>query len=92
MAKSNPTRPNPPEDEARIGDATTALPKRIGPPFKNPRSRAALDNIGVDDQADLLDPELDDQAGDRDDRGRSFADDVRSDAPGKGIRESGDTR
>ena len=92
MAKANPTRPDPPEDEARIGEATAAIPQHLGPPLRDPRSRAALDNIGVDDQADLLDPELDDQPGDRDASGRSFADDVRSDAPNRGIRESGDTR
>lgn len=91
MAKANPTRPDPPESEARLGDPTVPVPARGGPPLKDPRSRAAIDNLGVDQQADLLDEELDDQAGDRDDRGRSFADDVRSDAQGTGVRESGDT-
>lgn len=93
MAKSNPTRPNSPGDEARIGDASTpAVSEHGGPPLKDPRSRASLDNIGDDDQANLLDPELDEQPGDRDAAGHSFADDVRSDmGVGAGIRESGDT-
>lgn len=90
MSKANPTRPNAPEDEARTGDATADLPETEGPPLKDPRSRSAIDNIGVEDQGDLLDVELDDQPGDRDAAGQSFADDVRSDAPGAGIRESGD--
>lgn len=51
----------------------------LRPPSLDPRSQAAVDNIGVDDQADLLDPELDDQPGDRNDDGTSFLDDVRSD-------------
>lgn len=89
MSKANPTRPNSPEDEARIGDATANLPETAGPRLKDPRSQSALDNIGVDDQADLLDAELDDQPGDRDDRARSFADDVRSDSP-SGVQEKGD--
>ena len=88
MAKANPTRPDPPEDEARIGDATAPLPDTRGPRLKDPRSRSAMDNVGVDDQADLLDAELDDEPGDRDDAGRSFADDVRSDGPG--VNEQGD--
>ena len=49
------------------------------PPRLDPRSQAAIDNIGVDDQGDLLDPELDDQPGDRHADGTSFLDDVRSD-------------
>ena len=49
------------------------------PPSLDPRSQAAIDNIGVDDQADLLDPALDDQPGDRNDDGTSILDDVRSD-------------
>lgn len=89
MSKANPTRPDPPEDEARIGDATKSLPETKGPRLKDPHSQSAMDNIGNDDQGDLLDPELDDQAGDRDDAGRSSADDVRSDGPG--VREQGDT-
>ena len=76
MAKANPTRPDPPESEARLHD-TAAVPDT--PPRQDPRSVAALDNLGVDDQADLLDMELDDQPGDDGDH-RSFADDVRSDS------------
>ena len=49
------------------------------PPALDPRSQSAIDNLGVDDQADLLDVGLDAQPGDRDASGRSFADDVRSD-------------
>ena len=77
MAKANPTRPNPPESEARLHDPAALAD--TSPPLKNPRSIAAIDNIGVDDQADLLDVELDDQPGD-DGSHRSFADDVRSDS------------
>ena len=51
----------------------------LRPPSLDPRSQSAIDNLGVDDQADLLDVELDAQPGDRDASGRSFADDVRSD-------------
>ena len=77
MAKANPTRPDPPESEARLHDPA-ALPD-TSPPLRDPRSVAAIDNIGVDDQADLLDMELDDQPAD-DGSHRSFADDVRSDS------------
>jgi hypothetical protein len=49
------------------------------PPSLDPRSQSAVDNLGVDDQADLLDPALDDQPGDRNADGTSFLDDVRSD-------------
>lgn len=93
MAKSNPTRPDAPDDEAGTGDdAQQPIAERGGPPLKDPRAIAAMDNIGVDEQGDLLDPELDEQPGDRDADGRSFADDVRSDTDaGAGIRESGDT-
>jgi len=49
------------------------------PPSLDPRSQSAIDNLGVDDQADLLDVAVDAQPGDRDGSGRSFADDVRSD-------------
>ncbi|HSM11434.1 MAG TPA: hypothetical protein VK827_07690 [Lysobacter sp.] len=59
---------------------TDYVPESLGPPLKDPRSRAAIDNIGVDDQGDLLDVELDEQPGDIDSRGRSFTDDVRSDS------------
>ncbi|AKC85787.1 hypothetical protein [Pseudoxanthomonas suwonensis] len=91
MAKSNPGVPDAPEDGIRLGDASVPLTDGSGPALKDPRAQAAIDNIGVDDQADLLDPELDEQPGDRDASGRSFADDVRSDAQGAGIRESGDS-
>ena len=91
MSKANPTRPHPPEDEARTGDATQDLAGTKGPRLKDPRSQSAMDNIGVDTPGDLLDEELDDKPGDRDQRGRSFADDVRSDDQDAGIREQGDT-
>ena len=81
MAKSNPTRPDAPADEKRL-DAGADLPPRGGPPLRDPRSVAAMDNIGVDDQGDLLDPALDDQPGDRGQGGRNFSDDVRSDQIG----------
>lgn len=55
------------------------LPDTEGPALRDPRSRSAIDNIGLDDQADLLDPELGEQPGDRDATGRSFADAARSD-------------
>jgi hypothetical protein len=77
MATANPTRTNPPDSEARLHDPV-ALPD-TSPPLRDPRSVAAIDNIGVDDQADLLDVELDDQVGDDGDH-RNFADDVRSDS------------
>ena len=51
----------------------------LRPPSLDPRSKSAIDNLGVDDQADLLDVALDAQPGDRDASGHSFADDVRSD-------------
>ena len=78
MAKSNPTRPDPPRDEAGVRDPGD-LPDTKGPPLRDPRSVSAMDNIGVDDQAGLLDPELDDTPGDRGFGGRAFTDDVRSD-------------
>lgn len=90
MAKSNPTRPNPPPDEAALHDGR-GLPPTRGPRLEDPRSRAAIDGIGVDAPGELLDPELDDQPGDRDAGGHSFADDVRSDAP-RGGREDGEPR
>ena len=79
MAKANPTRPDAPDDEERLHDAGD-LPETDGPPLRDPRSVSAMDNIGVDDQADLLDVELDDQPGDRNEGRRTFSDDVRSDA------------
>lgn len=90
MARSNPTVPGAPEDETRLGEGGAPPPEQQGPELKDPRSVAAIDNIGVDDQADLLDIALDEQPGDRDADGRSFADDVRSDALNGGIRESGE--
>ena len=78
MSTSNPTRPAAPSDEKTLRDHDD-LPDTDGPPLRDPRSQSAIDNIGLDDQADLLDAELDDQLGDRDATGRSFADDVRSD-------------
>ena len=70
---TRPTRDSSDERRRpRHGDA-------MRPPSLDPRSQAAIDNLGVDDQADLLDVELDAQPGDRDASGRSFADDVRSD-------------
>ena len=77
MSKIKPTHPEPPPDEAPPPDY---VPESLGPPLKDPRSRAAIDNIGVDDQGDLLDVELDDQPGDLDRSGRSFTDDARSDS------------
>lgn len=78
MSKANPTRPNAPSEESSLRDREDLPPTR-GPALKDPRSQSAIDNIGLDDQADLLDPELDDQIGDRDANGHSFAEDVRSD-------------
>lgn len=69
---TTPTRSTDPTHPSR-----GAPPLR--PPSLDPRSQSALDNLGVDDQADLLDVELDAQPGDRDASGHSFADDVRSD-------------
>ena len=59
MAKANPTRPDAPADESSVGHGGD-LPDTSGPPLEDPRSRAAMDNIGVDDQAGLLDAGLDD--------------------------------
>lgn len=87
MAKSDPTRPG--GHHVHPGKEDVA-PEQPGPQLKDPRSVAAIDNMGVDDQADLLDVVLDEQPGDRDADGRSFADDVRSDAPNGAIRESGE--
>lgn len=77
MAKANPTRPDPPDSEARLHDTVSVPESR--PALRDPRSVAAIDNLGVDDQADLLDVALDDQPGD-DGSHRNFADDVRSDS------------
>ena len=81
MANANPTRPNAPADEKRL-DGGADVPGRGGPPLRDPRSVSALDNIGLDAQADLLDPALDDAIGDRAQGGRVFSDDVRSDEIG----------
>lgn len=78
MSKANPTRPAAPEDEKSLGDQEN-LPDTDGPALRDPRAQSAMDNIGLDDQGDLLDLELDDQPGDRGASGDSFADDVRSD-------------
>lgn len=78
MAKSNPTRPAAPGEESSLDDGTD-LPDTRGPALRDPRATSAMDNIGVDTGADLLDIALDDQPGDVDADGRSFADDVRSD-------------
>lgn len=86
MSRSNPTRPRAPADEKSAGDHTRSLDD-TRPPLKDPRSRSAIDNLGVDDQANLLDAELDEQPGDVDGRGRSFTADVRSDAPADEDRE-----
>ena len=81
MAKANPTRPDAPPDERSL-DAGNDLPARGGPPLRDPRSVSAMDNIGLEDQADLLDPALDDEIGDRSQGKRIFSDDVRSDEIG----------
>ena len=78
MAKSNPTIPDAPTDESSLDDGTD-LPETRGPKPKDPRATSAVDNIGVDSGDDLLDVALDDQPGDVDADGRSFADDKRSD-------------
>ena len=67
----------PAPEGGKRGDSAERHPMR--PPSLDPRSQSAIDNIGVDDQADLLDTALDDQPGDRNDDGTSFLDDVRSD-------------
>ena len=81
MAKANPTRPDAPPDEKRL-DTGPDVPDRGGPPLRDPRSIAAMDNIGVEDQGDLLDPALDDEVGDRAQGKRTFSEDVRSDEIG----------
>ena len=68
------TTPDPSGDNAHARKGKT-----LRAPSLDPRSQSAIDNLGVDDQADLLDVALDAQPGDRDAAGRSFADDVRSD-------------
>ena len=78
MSKANPTRPGAPDDEAGTTATPSAREVHAGPP-RDPHAEQALDGIGVDDQANLLDPELDDALGDVSGDGTSFADDVRSD-------------
>lgn len=78
MAKSNPTRPDAPAEESSLDDGVD-LPETRGPKLKDPRATSATDNISVDTGDDLLDVALDEQPGDVDADGRSFADDVRSD-------------
>ena len=77
MAKANPTIPGAPASEQRLHDPA-ALPDTRPTP-RDPRTRSAIDNLGVDAPGNLLDIELDDPPGD-DGWGRDFADDVRSDA------------
>jgi hypothetical protein len=83
MSNENPTRPAAPDDEKSVGSGgpAPAGPRQGG---ADPRMEQGLDNIGVDDQGDLLDPELDDQPGDQTGDGPSFMDDVRSDSGGDG--------
>ena len=76
MTHPDPT-PDRPEDVRTADPAKTHGTMRS--PALDPRSQAAIDNLGVDDQADLLDAALDDQPGDRNVGGTSFLDDVRSD-------------
>ena len=79
MAKSNPRRPDPPRDEAGIGDpADLADPN--GAALRDARPVSGRDNFLVGRRGEFLDTELDDVAGDLGFGGRSFADDVRSDA------------
>jgi len=73
----DPAPPDRPED-VRGGDPAKTHPTKR-PPSLDPRSQATVDNLGVDDQADLLDPALGDQPGERNVGGTSFLDDVRSD-------------
>ncbi len=75
---SNPKSTDSSDDHADnvergAGENTRRLPSL------EPRSQSAIDNLGVDDKTHLLDVALDDQLGDRDANGHSFADDVRSD-------------
>ena len=73
----DPAPPDRPED-VRSGEPAKTHPTTRAPSL-DPRSQAAIDNLGVDDQADLLDTPLDDQPGERNVGGTSFLDDVRSD-------------
>src|SRR5690606_7024464 len=64
MARSNSTNPTARQDEAGLGEDGVPLEQQ-GPAPKDPRSVAAIDNIGVDDQADLLAVALAGGPGDR---------------------------
>lgn len=79
MSNENPTRPAAPDDEKSVGGGgpAPAGPRQGG---TDPRMGQALDTVGVDDQGDLLDVELDDPPGDQRGDGPSFIDDVRSDS------------
>lgn len=77
MAKANPTIPNAPSSEERLHDRVPLPDTRPTP--RDPRTISAIDNLGVDQPANLLDPELDDEPVD-DGWGRNFGDDVRSDS------------
>lgn len=76
MGKTNQAGTPTPDGEPRR-EPVERRPMR--PPSLDPRSQSAIDNIGVDDQADLQDAALDDEPGDRNADGTSFLDDVRSD-------------
>jgi len=67
--------PDRPED-VRSGEPAKTHPTQRPP---SPRSQAPIDNLDVDDQADLSDASLDDEPGARNVGGTSFLDDVRSD-------------
>lgn len=77
MTQPDIAPPDRPED-VRSGDPAKTHPT-ARPPSVDPRSQSAIENLGVDDQADLLDVGLDEQPGDRNGDGTSFLDDVRSD-------------
>jgi len=73
----DPAPPDRPED-VRSGEPAKTHPIQR-PPSPDPRSKAAIDNLDVDDQADVLDASPDDQPGTQNVGGTSFLDDVRSD-------------
>lgn len=77
MSTSSQTPLNAPDEGDIPGHAK--LPRSGVPAPRDPRSLAAMDGISVEDQAGFLDLEFDDLSDDGDARGRSFADDVRSD-------------
>ena len=76
MGKFNPRRAKP-RDETGIRDRDLA--DANGPAMRDPRSVSAIRDFPYDRRGELLDTELDDASGDRG-FGRSFVDDVRSDA------------